>query len=82
MLSAHPRIYSVSGRLESPAVSATWYGHDYPRSFGRAHSEQPVSAMSRHKKPRLSGVVVLVKLPLSGLGLLSSMVADTRDAKA
>ena len=41
LLSAHPWIYSVSQRLESPAVSATWYGHDYLRSFGRAHREQP-----------------------------------------
>lgn len=46
MLSVHPWTYSVSRRLESPTVSATWYGHDYLGSFRRAHREQPVSANS------------------------------------
>ena len=44
LLSVHPWIYSVPQRLESPTVSAMWYGHDCLRSFRRAHREQPVSA--------------------------------------
>jgi hypothetical protein len=46
LLSAHPWVYFVSQRQESSAVSATSYGHDYVRSFGRAHREQPVSAIT------------------------------------
>jgi len=37
---------AIVERLESSAVSATWYGHDYFRSFVRAHREQQVSARS------------------------------------